>query len=140
MVMKFFQRLSILLFLLPVLLAGTVSAEGTTLDIVTQVQITCRTEEAIIHRQYMQPHKISAVLNYLRLLDCKGKADTDPEQLTGDSFEIVLYDICGQRSIYRQRANRFFSKNSKPWLQVSPVQASRLYSLLQAIPSDPPAS
>lgn len=138
--MNFFSKIIISLFLLSTFLFGTVSAEGNTLDIVTQVQITCRTEEAIISRQYMQPHKISSVLNYLRLLDCKGKADTDPEQLTGDSFEIILYDICGHRSIYRQRANRFFSKNSKPWMQVSPVQASRLYSLLQAIPSDPPAS
>ena len=136
--MNFFSKMIIALFLLSIFPAGTVSAERNTLDIVTQVQITCRTEDAIISRQYMQPHKISAVLNYLRLLDCKGKADADPEQLIGDSFEIVLHDASGQHSIYRQRANRFFSKNSKPWMQVSPVQASRLYSLLQAMPSDAP--
>lgn len=138
MVMKFLQRLSILLFLLPVLLAGTVSAEGNALNIITQVQITCRKENTAITRRYVQPHKISAVLNYLRLLKSGGSANNDPEQLTGSSYEIVLQDAAGRRSIYRQRANRFLSKNAKPWERVSQEQASRLYYLIQAMPSDLP--
>lgn len=135
--MKYLRKFSILL-LMPAFFTVFVSAEGNNVNIITGVQITCHKENIVVTRQYIQPHKISAVLNYLRLLKCSGKADTDPEQLTGDSFEIILQDAAGQRSIYRQRANRFISKNSKPWEQVSPKQASRLYPLIQAMPTDLP--
>lgn len=135
--MKILQKLSFLLFL-PFLLAGFVSASRSTdsLNIITQVQVTCKQEDATITRTYIQPHKIEGILNFLRLLKCKGKADSDPQQLTGNSFQIILYDASGKRSIYRLRANRFFSKNSSPWVMVSPEQASGLYPLLLSMPSD----
>lgn len=133
--MKYFQKFSILLLLLP-LLAGTVQAKGHGLNIVTQVQVICRSENTTITRSYVQPHKIEAVLNYLRLLKCSGKADCNPEQLAGNSFTIILQDAAGQRSIYRQQANRFISKNSKPWKKISPAQANRLYPLILALPAD----
>lgn len=135
-VMQFLRKLSILLFLLSQLLTGTVCAQGSGLNMITQVKIVCRKENTTVTRRYVQPHKIQAVLNYLRLLKCSGRTDTDPEQLAGDSFEIALYDARGQRTIYRQRANRFFSKNAQPWKRISPEQASLLYNLISSIPSD----
>lgn len=135
-VMRFHRKIFVLLFLLPLLLTGTVSAKGSDLNMITQVHIVCHRGNISINRQYVQPHKIEAVLNYLRLLNTSGKTDTDPEQLTGDSFEIILYDARGQRSIYRQQANRFFSKNSKPWVRIRPEQASLFYNLIASMPTD----
>lgn len=122
-------------FIMP-LFAGKVTAAANGPDVITGVQITCRRENTTSTRQYVQPHKIAAVLTYLRLMDFGGKADADPEQLTGDSFEIILYDTNGPYSIYRQRANRFFSKNETPWVNISPVQASRLYPLFLSLQTD----
>lgn len=133
---RFLRKFSVVLFLLPLLITGAVSAEGNDLNMITQVQIVCRRGNTTVTRQYVQPHKIEAVLNYLRLLKCSGRTDTDPEYLTGNSFEITLYDTRGQCSIYRQRANQFFSKNSKPWQVISPEQASLLYNLIASMPTD----
>ena len=103
---------------------------------VTHIQVICERGEDIIERQYVQPHKTSAILTYLRLLKCGSRAQTDPEQLTGDHFEIILYNSSGERSIYRQRANRYFSKNSGAWVKILPEQAGLLYPLILAMPGD----
>lgn len=134
--MKFFRIFFLFLLFLPVFLTGTVRAEGSGASLITGVQVTCHRESTTVTREYVQPHKISAVLNYLRLLKCGGKADADPQQLAGDSFEILIYDAGGQQSVYRQRANRFFSKNNKPWVRISPAQASALYPLILSMPPD----
>lgn len=136
--MKFIKNFSIILLLLCVILCGTINvcAKSSDLNVITQVQVICHRGNSTVNRIYVQPHKIEAVLNYLRLLKCKGAPDTDPEQMAGDSYEIILYDAGGQCSIYRQRANRFFSKNSQPWKNILPEQASLLYPLVQSIPTD----
>lgn len=87
-------------------------------------------------RQYSQPHKIQPVLQYMRLLKREGHADTDPEMLIGDRFDITLYYSDGQRKIYRQRSNRYLSRNCAPWEKIDQDQAQRLYPMLQAMPSD----
>ena len=88
-------------------------------------------------RHYTQPAKVTAILNYLRLLKTQGAADTDPEQLTGDRFEITLYYSDGQQRIYRQQSNRYLSKNARAWEKVDPQQAQLLYPMLLEMLSDP---
>lgn len=133
--MKFFQKILVFL-LLAVFLTGAVRANANALSMITQVRITCKRENTAVTRVYVQPHKIQAVLNYLRLLECGGKTDADPEHITGDSFEIILYSTDGQCSIYRQRANQYFSKNAQPWKKIPTEQASLLYPILRSLPSD----
>lgn len=133
--MKFFQKILIFL-LLSAFLSGAVSAKANALSMINQVCITCKRENTTVTRVYVQPHKIQAVLNYLRLLECGSKTDADPEHITGDCFEISLYSTDGQHSIYRQRANQYFSKNAQPWKKIPPEQASLLFPIVRSLPTD----
>ena len=136
--MKVFQKFLILPVILSALLWGAinVSAKGNDLSLITQIRINCHRENTTVTRVYVQPHKIEAVLNYLRLLKISSPASCDPEYLSGNSYEIILYDAAGHCSIYRQKANRFFSKNSNPWKKIMPEQASLLDPLIRSIPTD----
>ena len=138
--MRKLQTLSILFFLLPVLLSGSVSPGLHRIDgplhTVTTVHVVCSRENRTMTRLYHAPRKMEKVLNYLRLLEDQGTADTDPERLAGDRFEITLYYSDGQQGIYRQRGDRYLSKNAHPWKKVDPDQARLLYPMLQAMPSD----
>ncbi len=136
--MQIFRKLSIIL-LMPMLLVSTAHAAGgqdSRPHYISQIQVICHRGSTTISRAYIQPHKMEEILNYLRILDCNGNADTDPERIVGDSFVITLYDSSGQRQIYRQRANRFLSKNSHPWETIDTEQAKRLYPLILSMLSD----
>lgn len=136
--MKNLRKLLYLVIFIFIFSAGavTVSAKSGSLNTVTQVQVTCRRGKFITTRVYIQPHKIEAILNYLRLLDGKGRTEADPELLDKDSYEIILYDSKGKHSIYRQRANQFFSKNAQPWIKIPQERGSLLYPILQSITTD----
>lgn len=138
MMVRLFRIFSIL-FLLTALPAGIASADNSQSSIphfISQVHVVCQRGSVTINREYVQPHKMQAILNYLRTLETNGAADLNPERLMGDSFVITIYDSDGQRQIYRQRANRFLSKNSHPWKKIDPDQASRLYPLLLSMSTD----
>lgn len=138
--MKKIQIFTLFLFILPMLLSGTVSAalQGNISQphTVTQVRVVCQHKGNTMTRCYTRPYKMETVLNYLRLLKHNGQADTDPERLMGDCFEITLYYSNGQQGIYRQRANRYLSKNAHAWGKIVPEQAQLLYPMLQSMPSD----
>lgn len=138
--MKKLQRISLVFLLLPFLFSG---AAGPRLrrrpslpHTVTKIQVVCYRGGERLTRHYTQPNKIQPVLHYMRLLKREGAADTDPEQLIGDRFDITLYYSDGQNRIYRQRSNRYLSKNSQPWEKINTKQAQFLYPILQAMPSD----
>ncbi len=131
-----FLRKGLILILLLCLLIGTVCAQSGGLAPVTQVQVICHRGNFTLNRVYVQPHKIASVLNYLRLLKSSSTSNTDPEQIQGDSYLIIVYDANGAASIYRQQANKFFSKNGHPWKALLPEQAGLLYPLLQSMSSD----
>ncbi len=136
--MKNLRKLLYLVIFLFIFSASTVtvSAKSNGLNTVTQVQVTCHRGKITTTRVYTQPHKIEAILNYLRLLDRSGRTEADPELLVKDSYEIVLYDSNGKHSIYRQRANQFFSQNAQPWTKIPQEQGSLLYPILRSITTD----
>lgn len=105
---------------------------------VTHADVTWQTENHRHHRHYNSPEKIQKLLYYLRALRPKGNADVDPEVLGGNTCKIVLYYQNGQRQIYYQQADRYLSVDSHPWERILPVQAEKLYPLLEEMPSDLP--
>jgi len=109
---------------------------GPVVDLVTQVEIVFRQEQTTLSRRYTHPQKIQPVLHYLRLLRYKGRAQTDPEKIVGEAFDITLHYSGGGQKIYRQRANRYLSKNGHAWERIDPDHARYLRSLILAIPSD----
>ena len=142
--MRKLQYFSMFLLLLPFVFAGSAGRhlrEKPALPLlVTQIRVAGHDGSNTLSRQYTQPAKIGHVLRYLRWLDHGGIADTDPEQLTGSSFDITIYYSDGQTRIYRQRADRYLSKNCRPWEKIDPEQAHILLPLLRALPSDSSAA
>jgi len=131
------------LYLLLLLLPAVLSASNfRSLDapsapaLVVRVDVVCQREYSSFTRQYTQPRKIEPVLNYLRLLTYHGRPDTDPERIAGNAYEITLHYASGRKSIYRQRAEQFLSKDGQPWERIRPEQAGLLFPLLQNTPSD----
>lgn len=139
--MKSYQKTLLLVILLPILLSAScglrLQKKPSIPHLVTRVQVICTGNGNTMTRHYTQPAKVTAILNYLRLLKTQGAADTDPEQLTGDRFEITLYYSDGQQRIYRQQSNRYLSKNARAWEKVDPQQAQLLYPMLLEMLSDP---
>lgn len=104
------------------------------LQLVTKVSVTDQTG---LTRHYTQPQQMETILYYLRTLDAQGKPNTDPERISGEHYLIRLEYSDGQTSIYRQRANRFLSRDSRPWQIICPKRAALLKPLLQSMDQAP---
>ena len=130
--------LYLLLLLLPTLLSGSALRRNSTSvpSLVVQIDVVCRREYSTFTRHYTQPRKIEPILNYLRMLTYHGRPETDPERLAGNAYEITLYYVNGQTSTYRQRADRYLSKDGQPWEKLRPEQAGLLFPLLESTASD----
>lgn len=129
----------LLLLLLPTLLSGSMlrsRAAASAPALVTQIDVVCQREYTTISRHYTQPRKIEPILNYLRMLTYHGSADTDPERLAGNAYEITLHYANGSTTTYRQRADQYLSKDGHPWEKIRPEQAALLFPLLESTPSD----
>ncbi len=101
--------------------------------VVTRVDIRCD-EESL--RTYTDTEKIEAVLLYLRLLDPLRPAKAAPEQFPNGEFQIQLTFSQGENRVFRQKAHRFFARDNAPWQTMDPRQATGLYTLILALPSD----
>ena len=137
---KRLQKISILFLLIPFLLSGSglqkKQKKHSFLKPVTQVDIICRRGDTTIRRHYTNPRKIEPVLDYLRLLKYRGKAETDPEKITGDKYVITLQYANEETHIYRQYADKFISKDNHRWEKIDPDQAKHFCTLLQIVPGD----
>ena len=122
--------LKITLALLCCFLLGACHTEPSKPRLVTKVSIT---DSAGITRNYLEPRKMEVFLYYLRSLNPTGKPTTDLERIIGESYRICVEFSDGQTSIYRQRANRFLSRDSHPWQNIDPKKASMLRPLLDGI-------
>ncbi len=104
--------------------------------VVTQVDITCQHEDLFIERHYTDTEKIESVLIYLRLLKPLTIAESDPDGIDADIYEINVHLSDGARRIYRQKAHRYISKDFRAWKDVDPGHAAQLYALMRHFPSD----
>ena len=106
------------------------SKQQKSLHLVTKISIT---DDKGIIKSFTEPQKMETILYYLRGLDPAGKPGTDPERIIGDAYRIDIEYADGGQSIYRQRANRFLSKDSHPWQTIDPKKAAILRPLLESI-------
>lgn len=104
--------------------------------VVTQVDVTCSYGGKLLQRRYTEQEKMKPLLNYLRLLEPRGKARVDPELTRGNAYEITLHFSHGAPTVYYQRAERFLSKNRHPWQEVDSQLAGELYPILRDTPAD----
>lgn len=104
--------------------------------IATQIDIYCKQEDFVIHRQYTDPKKMEAVLIYLRLLKPQGTPAVDPEKADGDLYEITVTLLDGRKNTYLQKSHRYFSKDAVNWKNIDSRKAAELYRLMRYLPSD----
>ncbi len=104
------------------------------LHIATRIDVHYRFSDTAITRQFTQPAKMEAILNYLRLLEYAGIPEGDPEQHIGDTCRITVQLADGSRRIYHLHANRYLSRDFRPWEKVESSQD--LPALLQSLPTD----
>lgn len=102
--------------------------------IVQKVEVSCRSENEQITRQYTDFSKMEAVLNFLRLTEYAGMPDDDPDLHTGSRCKITVLLAGGDRHIYYLLADRYLSRNYQPWEQVVPPGS--LLALVQELPAD----
>lgn len=135
------KRKILVLFILCVgMLLGCQEKNEPEISLVTGVEITCRHGDETIHRIYTQPGKVQRVLYYLRLQETKGYARVDPERILGDAAWIRVQLSDGKQRVYRQRADRFVSRDCHRWKRIDESWGRRLYSMMLLIPSDPVAN
>ena len=129
----------LLVLLIPTLISGSALRNRKSVTapaLVTQIDVTCHREYSSFTRRYTQPRKIEPILNYLRMLTYHGRPETDPERLAGNAYEITLHYANGRTSTYRQRGDRYLSKDGQPWEILRPEQAGLLFPLLESTASD----
>lgn len=125
-----------ILFLCVIFLWGCQPKKPQSPRLVTMIRVSGVHQDIPLDVIYTQPQKMETLLYYLRSLEELGQAETDPERIMGDRFQITVSYSDGTRQIYRQRADRFLSRNDRPWKNVDPQKASLLYPLLMSMPAD----
>lgn len=115
----------------------TPEATNPSTQMAVRVDVFCTRDGDSLERSYTAPEKLEAMLLYLRLLKPHGRAEVDPEELTGTAIRITVHLSSGQKRVYRLRADRFLSKDAAPWQTVDESHAQDLYPLLLLMESDP---
>lgn len=104
--------------------------------VVTQVDITGREKDVQIHRKYTREEKTKWVLIYLGTLKPDIRPAIAPTDPIRSHYQITLTYSDGKQKVFQQAAHRFFRTETQPWQSIGPAQASGLYALMRALPSD----
>ena len=104
--------------------------------VVTQVDIAGQEKDVQIYRHYTDEQKAQWVLIYLRTLKPSIRPQSPPENSKNSRYEITLTFSDGKQKVFRQAAHRYYAVEDRPWHAIDPAQASGLYALLRALPSD----
>lgn len=133
--MKSFWKFASIL-MLSVSLWGCGKKQPNPPKLVSGIYITGTHQDAPVSCFYAEPRKMETILYYLRSLEDLGKPKLDPERIMGDYFKITVFYSDGSQKVYRQQADRFLSRNDRPWQKVDARRASMLYPLMKAMPTD----
>ena len=103
-------------------------------NIVVKAQVSYDRQGQLLQRTYEHPDKLRNLLMCLRLQEFRGRPETDPEKLVGDSCKIRLTYCDGTQTVIVERANRFRCRNFGFWEEIE--EEDSLYPLLLAMPGD----
>ena len=95
-----------------------------------------KSNDPTLCRMYTEPQKMETVLYYLRSMDNRKPAQSDPERYSGRSYHIKLYYSDGSNSHIFQRADRFISEDFRPWEELERRYGAFLEPLLRNMESD----
>ncbi len=98
--------------------------------VVREITVTEVTADPPAVQHFASDQQTTAVLNYLRLLDIRGPAPVNPEQVAGPMYEIRILYSDGSVSTTRQKADRYILLDDR-WQQIEPYSGSRLERILE---------
>lgn len=104
--------------------------------IVSHITVTYENDGVTLRQEYSAPEAMRTILGVIRMLGDRGRADTDPEVLPGQSYRIVMTHTDGSKELFRTKENRFVRYGRGPWQQVKPEYLARLHTVLQNLPGD----
>ena len=110
-----------------ILLAGYLSPEWTAIEtpeqqtrVVTQIIVEESDTEGNRLLIYEKPEQMSALLNWLRLMELRDPVGIDPDTFRSGNFRITLELSDGTNARYRQLHREFIQKNDGPWRPMIP--------------------
>lgn len=98
--------------------------------------ITVIEENSGSRREYSSQNTMRIILGMLRLMGDKGRADIDPQTLSGQGYRIIMTHTDGSSHMVCTRENRFIRDGQGPWQQVQPERLTRLHQVLENLPVD----
>lgn len=125
-----FWKMLCLVFAASLIFCGCQAEETVTQSVVERVNISGWHDGTAVALTLTEQTSMEAVLDYLRLQRSQGRADVDPERILGNAYTIEICLSNGQTHIYRQRADRYLSKDNHPWQKIDPDRGSSFYALL----------
>lgn len=126
----------LLMVSLTLILTGCRAEKLEPTPVVEQIRVTCRQGQEELTRSYTREDKLGRILYHLRLQDYYGYAKTDPERMLGDDLRMELFFSDGSCRVYRQRCDRYLSRDLHRWRNIPQKQGKRLRYLLYLMESD----
>jgi hypothetical protein len=102
--------------------------------VVERIEVTCLREGREEFWRYTDPEQMTVLLNYLRQRKSLGPPDADPERIKGSAYRLEVWLTDGRKKTYRLRADRYFSRENRPWQRVDGNTAVVLPLLLRQMP------
>lgn len=102
---------------------------------VTRIQVTASRDSMVSDQTFTDPKSMSAILNYLRLLDPYTAVTIDPSTFRADAFRITVYHSDGSQNIYYQLYDQYLQTDGSGWKKIDPKQGSKLPDILSSIPT-----
>ena len=102
--------------------------------VVTAVEVQYQKGESTVQRTYTRNENITAVLNYLRMLNPYGPVN--PGETENVTCRITLQYSQGPDTVYTQQGYDYLQKDNGSWTKIDNSRAGLLYPLLLLMPSD----
>lgn len=125
--------------LLMLLLSGCWRGQETSVKekLVTQITITCNTDDGQIQRYYTSQDKMRSVLLYIRSVKTPFDAQQQPQEGEGVQVKIVTVTADQTVKTYWQQGLHYFREGEENWRAIDPEKGANLWMIIKLLPSDP---
>ncbi len=105
-------------------------------NVVTQITITCQTEEGLLQRHYTSQDKMRSVLLYIRSIRSPFSAAEAPGEGSGAQVSITTVSADKTTKVYRQQGQHYFQEGDGNWKTIDPEKGANLWRIIKLLPSD----
>ncbi len=121
------KKVALIVLLIAVLLWGCRRQDTTVQsNVVTQITITCQTNEELIERRYTSQEKMRSVLLYIRSVNSPFSAPEAPTEEAGEYVSITTVRADKSIKTYSQQGFGFFREGEENWKIIDPEKGANL--------------